>query len=79
MPTGLHEFWVPCGGNRPEDYEDAFAANAEAGRFALADGATESSFAALWAQLLVNDFVQNAAGGLDDWQTHLPTLQNQWP
>jgi len=78
MATGLREFWVPRRGNRPEEYEDAFAADAEAGRFALADGATESSFAALWARLLVNDFVQNAARDLDDWKTHLPALQEQW-
>src|SRR5262245_60712282 len=45
-------------GNKPDEYEDAHAANAEAGRFAVADGASESSFAALWARLLVEGFVK---------------------
>jgi hypothetical protein len=44
----------------------------------LADGATESSFAALWAQLLVNDFVQNAACDIDNWKASLSALQEQW-
>src|SRR5271154_6689916 len=44
-------------GNTPEEYEDAFAGNAELGRFAVADGASESSFARLWAKLLVAGFV----------------------
>jgi hypothetical protein len=78
MASRVHEFWLPRRGSSSEEYEDAFARDAAAGRFALADGATESSFSALWAQLLVNDFVQNAAGDLDDWKKHLPGLQAQW-
>jgi hypothetical protein len=45
-------------GNTPEDYEDAFAADPASGRFAVADGASEASFAAVWARLLAEGFVQ---------------------
>jgi hypothetical protein len=44
-------------GNAPEDYEDAFAADPALGRFAVTDGASEASFAAVWAQLLAEGFV----------------------
>jgi hypothetical protein len=78
MTSDLREFWVPRRGNRPEEYEDAFATNLRAGRFAVADGATESSFAALWARLLVEDFVQNAAADSAGWESRLAELQKQW-
>lgn len=70
-------FRVPKHGNQAEEYEDAAAANAEAGRFAVADGASESSFAGLWAQLLVEGFVKPmakpAAGS--NW---VEPLQKSW-
>ncbi len=55
-------FHVQKRGNRLEEYEDACAANPEAGRFAVADGASESSFAARWARLLVEGFVTPEQG-----------------
>jgi hypothetical protein len=63
-------------GNAPDEYEDAFAANPNTGRFAVADGASESSFASLWAKLLVEGFVarrqrRTPAG----W---LPPLRQRW-
>jgi hypothetical protein len=50
-------FHLVKAGNDPADYEDAFAVDAVRARFAVADGATESSFAAGWARLLVEGFV----------------------
>ena len=47
-------------GNSPAEYEDALAADDAAGRYAVADGATEGCFTGLWARLLVEDFVQHA-------------------
>jgi hypothetical protein len=44
-------------GNAAEEYEDAFAGDAATARFAVADGASESSFAATWAKLLVEGFL----------------------
>jgi len=49
-------------GNAPAEYEDAFAADPARGRFAVADGATESSFAAPWAKLLVEGFTTALEG-----------------
>lgn len=44
-------------GNAPDEYEDAFAGDAARARFAVADGASESSFVARWAKLLTEGFV----------------------
>ena len=46
--------------NAPEEYEDACAGDPGTGRFAIADGASEASFAAIWAQLLVEQFVADS-------------------
>jgi hypothetical protein len=54
---GLH---APKHGNTEQEYEDAWSADPAAGRFAVADGATESSFAGLWAKLLVEGFVASS-------------------
>ena len=60
---------LPKRGHAVDEYEDAWAANVAAGRFALADGASESSYAGLWAQLLVEAFVMPARRPWDrsDW------------
>lgn len=50
-------FHVAKAGNAAADWEDAFAADTARGRFAVADGASEASFAALWARLLTEGFV----------------------
>jgi hypothetical protein len=64
-------------GTADDDYEDAFAGDPHAGRFAVADGASEASFAGLWARALAGGFV-NAPGKpwLDlDWLT---PLRQEW-
>ncbi len=60
-----HAFHLPKRGHAPEEYEDAFAGDPDRGRFAVADGASESSFVATWAKYLVEGFV--AAEG-QPWQ-----------
>jgi hypothetical protein len=64
-------------GNAAEDYEDAGAGDLHSGRFAVADGASEASYAAAWARLLVENFL-SAPGkpwrGLD-W---LGPARQQW-
>jgi hypothetical protein len=63
-------------GNAPEEYEDALAGNPRSGRFAVADGASESSFAGLWAKLLVEGFVASGERRTTvDWLT---PLQQRW-
>jgi hypothetical protein len=54
----FHGFKLPKRGHTAEEYEDAYAAEPEVGRFAVADGASESSFAGMWAKLLVEGFVR---------------------
>jgi hypothetical protein len=61
MPTEIpslrwHVFHTHKRGNTPDEYEDAFAGDSAKGRFAIADGASESSFAERWANLLVQGF-----------------------
>lgn len=79
--TGFRGFWLPRRGNSPEEYEDAFADNVPAGRYALADGASESPFAAEWAKLLVEDFVAGFVEDTDrdpgDWTESLDVLQER--
>jgi serine/threonine protein phosphatase PrpC len=63
MPTNesvprWQAFHLAKAGNAPAEYEDAFAASAARSRFAVADGASEASFAAAWARLLAEGFVE---------------------
>jgi hypothetical protein len=69
-------FSLPREGNTPEEYEDALAGNPRTGRFAVADGASESSFAGMWAKLLVDGFV--AAGEGRTTVSWLSPLQHRW-
>lgn len=48
-------FWTAKSGNSETDYEDGWAVGADC--LAIGDGATESSFARLWAQALTAGFV----------------------
>jgi protein phosphatase 2C-like protein len=58
-------FLVPKVGHAPDECEDAAAGDPDVGRFAVADGASESYAAGDWARLLVEAFV--ATGPADDW------------
>ncbi len=64
-PISCRVLHQPKHGHSADEYEDAFAADPQAGRFAVADGASESSFAGLWARLLVEGFVQAAPNWLE--------------
>lgn len=62
MPTNIpflrwQAFHTHKRGNAPDEYEDAFAGDPAKARFAVADGASESSFVATWAKLLAEGFV----------------------
>ena len=80
MEASVKVFWLPKHGNSAEEYEDASAHSTH--RFAVADGATESSFAERWAQSLVKGFVntppdhiRNNKTPLEEW---LQPLQKEW-
>jgi hypothetical protein len=76
-------FWLPKAGNTEEEYEDAFwpeepvDSSLDVFRVAIADGATEASFSALWAQLLVKAYCE---GKFDEglYEEALTDLQTQW-
>jgi hypothetical protein len=59
-PLRWRALGLPKSGHSPEEYEDAWAADPASGRFAVADGASESAFAGLWARLLAEGFVAAA-------------------
>jgi hypothetical protein len=65
MKVVCQTLWLPKRGNSEEEYEDAAAPaeplseDTDEFRCAVADGATETSFSRLWAQLLVDGFVAN--------------------
>ena len=65
----IKAFCCPKSGNSAEEYEDAWAhrrAGVPSGvRVAVADGATESSFAKLWAVLLAESFVRSELAGAE--------------
>jgi hypothetical protein len=68
---------VPKHGSSYAEYEDAMAWSRQQRRFAVADGASASAFARLWAQLLVRAYV---AGRLqpDTLEHDLAPLQARW-
>src|SRR4051794_19766200 len=73
----FQEFRLPRRGHTVDECEDAAAGSPERGRFAVADGAAESSFAALWARLLVEEFVRTPDTH-STWESWLPPLQQRW-
>ncbi len=82
MEPSVQVFWLPKKGNSTEEYEDAYGCSEETGIFAIADGATESSFSEIWAQVLTRQFVAAPPLGappeperLKQWLT---PLQREW-
>ncbi|HEV2670304.1 MAG TPA: protein phosphatase 2C domain-containing protein [Gemmatimonadales bacterium] len=69
-------FSCPKSGNSAEEYEDAWAhrqTRTPAGiRVAVADGATESSFAKLWAVLLAESYVRSELAGAEFFERLKP-------
>lgn len=68
-------------GNAPEEYEDAFwpvdslCAEVPLFRISVADGATETSFAALWARQLVRSYCR---GEVQRGERYLTRLRDTW-
>src|SRR5262245_14812245 len=55
--VAIGAFRMPKAGCSQAEYEDAIAWSSRRRRFAVADGASASAFARLWAQLLVRAYV----------------------
>lgn len=59
MKLRAQAFYLRKAGNRPKEYEDAWACDEEAGRLAIADGASDAFESRLWARALVQAFIRN--------------------
>ncbi len=79
--------WLPKNGNSQDEYEDAayplsFSEIEDQPEFrcAVADGATETSFSGLWANLLVRGYVE--AEPLEEsrkkWKAEIPSADQPW-
>jgi len=75
--------WAPKEGNTIDEFEDAFAPNEIKTThvfpmsFAVADGATETSFSKIWANQLVNAYVA-CEGDVGAMSRELPRLRACW-
>lgn len=70
MRVSAQGFWAPKLGNQDSEYEDAFyprgqiiGQEAKLFSFAVADGATETSFSGIWAKQLVRAFCKGMSDG----------------
>jgi hypothetical protein len=83
MRVRARAFQLPKAGNSVDEYEDACwperSAEREARVFrcAVADGATETSFAASWARLLVRSYCRSQLSPRS-LPRHLPRLRASW-
>jgi hypothetical protein len=86
MHVMARALWAPKAGNRSDEYEDAFwpqrtinrtVNRSGSFRFAVADGATETSFAGLWARRLVRAYGSGCFAGRN-WQNQLRREQAAW-
>jgi Protein phosphatase 2C len=68
---------LPKHGATRAEYEDAMAWSQKQRRFAIADGASASAFARLWAQLLVRAYVDGNLRA-DNIEADLGPLQVRW-
>lgn len=82
MVVDFAAFWLPKDGARPREYEDAFAPSSiderprRRLRCAVADGASESAYARVWARQLVSEFACGGLTGPDLAQ--LPHVGRRW-
>lgn len=84
MALSIRVQWLPKAGNRDDEYEDAFwpdhavTTTQPMVRCAIADGATESAFAGLWARQLVAAYAASATAEATDWLATLEQVQARW-
>jgi hypothetical protein len=84
MHISTKTFWAQKRGSDPKEYEDAawvrkplIDAQGTHFRFAVADGATESSYAEIWAKQLVRAFCKGLLDHHTIWD-NLANLQQRW-
>lgn len=76
-------FWIQKSGCSEAEFEDAFCPRnivdgADERRFAVADGATETSFSSVWAKQLARSYCQGDMDSLAQIKSRLPALQENW-
>ena len=72
LKLNYEAFFLQKKDHQPEEYEDAFSIKEipeDEYRFSVADGATESSFAGIWARLLTDGYSNG---------TEIDSLQSTW-
>lgn len=77
MEIYAKEFWLPKRGSTDAEYEDASSISDDRFRFAVADGATETSFSGIWARQLVRAFT-NRKLSIPIAPDELKPLQSRW-
>ncbi|MBI5760745.1 MAG: protein phosphatase 2C domain-containing protein [Planctomycetales bacterium] len=77
-PLRWRAYQLPKRGNRVEEFEDALAGDAQTGRFAVADGATESVCSDVWAKLLVEGYLAQPITDVAEWIAWLAPLRRRW-
>jgi hypothetical protein len=60
------------------DCQDYFQVNLENNCFAIADGASQSFYPSIWAELLVNHFCENPDINQNNWNDWLQPIQEKW-
>lgn len=60
------------------DCQDYFQANEAKSCFAIADGASQSFYPSIWAELLVGNFCQNPEINQEKWNEWLLPIQKKW-
>lgn len=81
MEPDVTIFAMAKDGNSAEEYEDATGSSSEGRRFAIADGATQTSFADRWSQILALEFIMNPPADEPAparWKNWLQPLQEAW-
>jgi hypothetical protein len=71
------EFWLPKRGSSEAEYEDSSSIAKDNCRFAVADGAAETTFSRVWAKQLVRAFTKNKLS-IPIALHELEPLQNCW-
>jgi hypothetical protein len=83
MRVSLRIFWTPKRGNTTEEYEDAYwppeplSLDSKLLRFAVADGATETSFAGSWARILARAYCRDQMSSRKIRKV-MPRLAEEW-
>ncbi len=84
MRVSAQAFYAPKAGNKDSEYEDAFcpqrpliSRKASSFSFAVADGATETSFSGMWAKQLVRAFCKGEFD-VDEISRNVDTLREHW-